>query len=201
VGGGEQAAFLLFSSRFSNGGAMPEEISELHERAEAGEHDSSLKPVTMTMAVLAVLVAIVSVAGHRTHTEELLLQNKTTDQWAYYQAKNMRQYGYQIAMDELSIFSLGDAEQAAKVKEKYAKEALRYAGEMKDIQAEARNMETEAGTLQRRGDRFDLGEVLLECALVITSITLLTRRRSFWFAGLVFGIAGLVMAASGFLLH
>jgi Domain of unknown function (DUF4337) len=180
---------------------MPEEISELHERAEDGSHDPSLKPVTMTMAVLAVLVAIVSVAGHRTHTEELLLQNKTTDQWAYYQAKNMRQYGYQIAMDELSIFSLGNAEQAAKVKEKYAKEALRYAGEMKDIQAEARNMEAEAVTLQRRGDRFDLGEVLLECALVITSITLLTRRRSFWFAGLVFGVAGLVMAATGFLLH
>ena len=39
------------------------------------------------MAVLAVLVATVSLLGHRTHTEEIILQNQVTDQWAYYQAK------------------------------------------------------------------------------------------------------------------
>ena len=66
---------------------MAEEIQEIHEHAEAGHHDPTLAPVTITLAVLAVLVAVVSLAGHRAHTEEILRQNKATDQWAYYQQR------------------------------------------------------------------------------------------------------------------
>ena len=44
---------------------MPEEISELQEHAEHGAEDHSLAPVTITMAILAVLVAAVSLLGHR----------------------------------------------------------------------------------------------------------------------------------------
>ena len=69
---------------------MSEEVHELQEHAEHARHDPSLAPVTLTMAVLAVLVATVSLLGHRTAVEEVVLQNKATDQWAYYQAKNIR---------------------------------------------------------------------------------------------------------------
>jgi len=41
-------------------------------------------------AILAVLVAIASLLGHRSHTEEGLLHTKAADQWAFYQAKNNR---------------------------------------------------------------------------------------------------------------
>ena len=67
---------------------MSEEIHELHEHAEHAREHPDLAPITLTMAVLAVLVATVSLLGHRTHTEEIILQNKVTDQWSYYQAKN-----------------------------------------------------------------------------------------------------------------
>ncbi len=49
----------------------------------------------------------------------------------------------------------------------------------------------------RRADRFDLGEVFLEIALVVTSITLLTEKRAYWYLGFVFAAIGLVAAASG----
>jgi len=180
---------------------MPEDIQELHEHAEEGAHDPGMKPVTLTMAVLAVLVAIVSLAGHRAHTEELLMQNKATDQWAYYQAKNMRRQGTEIFLAQMSIFNVSDAAQATKMKEKYAKDVERYADEQKETQAEARGLEGEVALAQRQANRFDLGEVLLESALVITSITLLTRRRAFWHAGLLFGAAGMVIAVTGLWLH
>ena len=51
------------------------------------------------MAILAVLVATVTLLGHRAHTEEILLQTKATDQWNYYQAKNMRRNNLE-ALDE-----------------------------------------------------------------------------------------------------
>lgn len=180
---------------------MPEEIQELREHAEEGARDPGMKPVTLTMAVLAVLVAMVSLAGHRAHTEVLLLQNKATDQWAYYQAKNMRRQGIEIFLAQMSIFNVSDAAQAKKMKEKYAKDMERYADELKETQAEARSLEAEVALAQRRANRFDLGEVLLESALVITSITLLTRRRAFWHAGLLFGGAGMAIAVTGLLLR
>jgi len=177
---------------------MPEELQELKEHAEEGGHDPALAPVTVTMAILAVLVAAVSLLGHRAHTEVLLFQNKASDQWAYYQAKSIRQHSYEVFLDELSVFSGKDPAQAGKIQEKYSKESERYHDELKEIQAEARKAEEERDAERHRADRFDLGEVLLEAALVITSITLLTRKKFFWGLGLVLGAIGLVTAATGF---
>src|SRR5437763_10869186 len=85
----EVEANLCFETNVVSWSAMPDELSELHENAEHAKHDPSLAPVTLTMAVLAVLVATASLLGHRSSVEEVVLQNKVTDQWAFYQAKNI----------------------------------------------------------------------------------------------------------------
>ena len=96
---------------------MAEEIQEIHEHAEEAHHDQTLAPVTITLAVLAVLVAVVSLLGHRAHTEEVLLQNKATDQWAYYQAKNIRRHTYELFIDLVSLSNVKDAARAEKITE------------------------------------------------------------------------------------
>ena len=193
---------------------MPEEIHELHEHAEHAREHPDLAPVTLTMAVLAVLVATVSLMGHRTHTEEIilkneevLLQNKVTDQWAYYQAKNIRRHNNELFADLTTIIATKDAEGAAKMKEKYQAEADRYKDEQKELDAKARELENEGkqtrleGDLTRRkADRFDLGEVFLEIALVVTSITLLSGRKIFWHAGLLMAVGGIVLACTALIL-
>jgi len=179
---------------------MAEDFRELEEQAEeAAQHN--LAPVTVTMAVLAVLVAAVSLLGHRAHTEEMLLQTKATDHWAYYQAKEIRRRNYELFLDELSVFSLQNSEQVEKVKEKYAKEIERYKDEGQDIQAEAKKAESEVAVERRHADYFDLGEVLLEAALVICSITVLTRKRFFWYLGSALGLVGLGIGIAGVLIH
>jgi hypothetical protein len=180
---------------------MPDELSELQENAEHGAHESSLAPVTVTMAILAVLVASVSLLGHRAHTEEILLKNKSTDQWAFFQAKDIRRHAYEVFLDQLSVFTLQAGDQAEKLKEKYQKEMERYKDELRDIQAEAKKAEDEVGVQEKRADHFDLGEVLLEAALVICSITLLTRKRFYWAFGLILGLVGVIIVASGLFIH
>jgi len=178
-----------------------EELHELEEHAEHGSHDPSLLPVTFTMAVLAVVLAATSLLGHRAHTEELLFQSKATDQWAYYQAKNIRQHTYELYLDLLSVATVKDAEQAEKVKEKYTRQVERYKEDLKEIETEARALEGEVALESRRANRFDLGEVFLEAAIVIASLTLLTKRRAFWQLGILMGCAGLVVALTGFLIR
>lgn len=180
---------------------MKKEVHEMHEHAEHAKHDPSLVPVTFTMAVLAVFVAVVSLLGHRTHTHELLLQNKATDQWAFFQAKNIRRHSYEQFLDLLSINEAKDQKRVSELREKYSKEVERYRGEQKEIEAEARRLEQEVDVARREADRFDLGEVLLEAALVVTSIALLTQRRIFWRAGVLLGAAGLAVAFTGFWVH
>jgi len=180
---------------------MAVELSELHENAEHGRENKSLAAISVTMGILAVLVAIVSLMGHRSNTEELMMQNRANDQWAYYQAKNIRLHNYEMSMDVLSLIEFKDKEAAAKVREKYQGEVQRYTKEESEIEEKAKEFENESAAAQRKGDRFDLGEVFLEIALVISSLALLTGKKFFWFLGLLAGAVGLCSAASVFLLH
>jgi len=74
-----------------------------------GHHEHGDNPflvsVSVTISVLAVLVAAVTLLGHRAHTEELLLQAQATDQWAYYQAKNIRLHEMQSVADMLGALA------------------------------------------------------------------------------------------------
>ena len=178
-----------------------EELSELQEHAEHARHNPDLAPVSLTMAILAVLVATVSLVGHRAHTEEVVLQNKVTNQWAYFQAKNIRRHSDEQFVDMVSLTNPKDPEQANKLREKYTAEAERYRDEQKELDSEARKLEREGEQERQRANRYDLGEVFLEIALVITSITLLSGRRTFWLMGMVLGVVGLVVAATGALIH
>jgi hypothetical protein len=170
-----------------------DELHELQENAEHAHHHPGLAPVSLTMAVLAVFVAVVSLLGHRAHTEEVVLQAKSSDQWAYYQAKNIRQHE-----DELFVASNNAG---ADAHEKYAQEAERYKHEKEEIQNEARKLEDEVAMERKRADRYDLAEVFLEIGLVITSITLLSGKRIFWYTGIVLSVVGVVVALTGATIH
>lgn len=179
---------------------MPEGIELPEAHHEHGDNPLVI-PVSVTISILAVLVAGVTLLGHRSHTEEIILQTQATDQWAYYQAKNIRRSNVQTAADLLGALAPLDKEKAAALREKYQKEVERYESDKEDISEKAKELEKERDLVSRRADRFDGGEGLLEIGLVICSITLLTRRRGFWLGGALIALAGVVFAASGFFLH
>ncbi len=174
----------------------PNEAQELQEQAEQAEHESTLRPVAFTMAVLAVLVAITTVLGHRTHTEAILDQNKATDQWNEYQAHKIRSNDTALASDLLSALTVADQDAAKKIAKGYADHQAKWTDELKDDKEKAEAFEAKVEQAEARANRFDLGEALLEIGLVITSVTLLTRRRAYWYLGIVFSVAGIVSAAS-----
>ena len=177
------------------------ESEELKEAAERAKERRELAPVSLTMAILAVLVATVTLLGHRAHTEELLQQTKATDEWSYYQAKNMRRNNLEALDDVLTALENTKEERAEEVRKRFHDEISKYRDQQKDIQSEAKEFEAERDKASRRADRFDLGEVFLEIALVVTSITLLTDNRGYWYFGLVLAAVGIVCAASGLLMR
>jgi hypothetical protein len=180
---------------------MGDEAQELRESAEKAREDRSLAAVSLTMAVLAVLVAVVSLLGHRAHTEEVVLQAKSSDQWAYYQAKNIREHQDELFADFSTAVAIKDAGMMDKFRDKSSQEAERYKHDKAEIQDEARKLESEVAMERNRADRYDLAEVFLEIGLVITSITLLSGRRIFWHLGIVLSVLGVVVAVTGAMIH
>jgi len=178
-------------------------MAELEVHTHHGEHGENplILPVSLTMSILAVLVAVATLFGHRAHTEELLLQAQATDQWAYYQAKNIRLHEMQVMVDQLGVFSVQDKEKTELLREKYQKEVERYGNDKDSISEKAKEQERERDLLRARADRFDAGEGILEIALVICSLTLLTDKKFFWYVAMLIGAVGIAISLGGFLHH
>jgi len=172
------------------------EAHELREHAEHGAHESAMRPVAFSMSLLAVMVAVTTVLGHRTHTEAVLYQNKATDQWNLYQAKKIRSNDTALVSDLLTAVTIADKEAAAEISKAYADHQAKWADDLKEEQEKAESLELRVEHAEARADRFDLAEALLEIGLVITSVTLLTRSRIYWYLGMVFSVLGIVSALS-----
>jgi Domain of unknown function (DUF4337) len=178
-----------------------EDVKELQERAERGAKEGKHRPVAFSMSLMAVLVAVTTVLGHRSHTEAVLYQNKATDQWNEYQAKKIRANNTALISDLLSVVTISDKDAADRITKAYADHQKKWNDDLKGDSEKAQALEERVERAEARAVRFDLAEALLEIGLVITSVTLLTHRFVYWYFGMVFSAAGLISAASAFFLH
>jgi len=173
----------------------------LEEHAHHHEEEPWTLPVAITISILAVLVAMSTLMGHRSSIEVVLLQTQASDQWAYYQAKNIRLHEMQSVADLIGVLARGEKEKAEALREKYKSEIERYEKDKDQISEKAKELENERAVVSRKEDRFDAGEVILDIALIICSLTLLTRIKAFWYSGMAIGTVGFFVALSGFLIH
>ena len=181
----------------------PTEIQEFSAHMkEASEHGGeSLTRISLAISILAVLVAMVTVLGHRAHTEAVLTQSRAGDQWNEYQAKKIRMDNLAVTIDLIeSQPSTNQTHTAAKLAE-YRAHIDKWQHDLTEEQATARELEAEVKITERKASRYDLGEALLQIAVVLSSITLFTRKRSYFFLGLSIGAAGILIAASALLVH
>jgi hypothetical protein len=174
------------------------ELPEAHH----GEGDHPLVlPVSITISIMAVLVAAVSLLGHRAHTEELLRQSQAASRWTQFDTKSVNLRGAEQESDTIRISESLNKQVGEELRQKYASLLEHYKEDKTDARKEALDLEAERDLAGRRADRFDGGEVLLEIGLVICSITLLTKRKWFWLGGMVIAAAGIVFASTGFFIH
>jgi hypothetical protein len=178
------------------------EASEIHEFSEQMKEgaEKSLMRVSLIIAILAVMVAMVTVLGHRAHTHAVLEQTRAADQWNEYQARKLRVQQTQIANDLLSLQPSNDPAATQAKLATYKAEITKWQAELEQDMEKARELETQVDHEERLAARFDLGEALLQIAVVLASITLLTRHQRYVFAALMLAAAGVVVAGSAFFL-
>jgi Domain of unknown function (DUF4337) len=178
----------------------PTEIEEFRKQMKEGG-EAHLTYVSLAISILAVMVAMVTVVGHRTHTEAVLNQAKASDQWNEYQAKKIRQSNLSAENDLLTLQPNANAAAVEKKLGDNKTHIEKWNDDLTEESNKAKEFEAEVAKSERAASHFDLGEALLQIAVVLSSITLLTRQKAFFFGGLLLGIAGAIIAATGFLAH
>jgi HrpA-like RNA helicase len=176
----------------------PEELEERREK-----HFS--RRVALTTAIYAVVLAIASLGGNNAMKEMLLAQQQSSDQWAFYQAKVIREHQYrglklQLEAQLAEPSTLKGAERAKleALAARFAEEEKRYNAEKKDIEKDAKKLERERDHHRSRDPYFDFAEVFLQIAIVTASVAILsTSRPMFWFS-LVLAVIGAILTANGF---
>jgi hypothetical protein len=176
------------------------EIQEFSKQVKEGGEES-LTSISLAISILAVLVAMVTVLGHRSHTEAVLMQSRAGDQWNLYQAKKIRMESLGVVVDQLTLQPTTDPKATAAKVAEYKAHIAKWTSDLADEQQKAEGFESAGERAEARADHLDLGEALLQISVVLSSITLFTRRRSYFVGGLLLGVAGVVVVATAWLLH
>jgi hypothetical protein len=177
-----------------------DEVQEFAKQMkESGEGTESLKSISLGISILAVLVAMVTVLGHRSHTEAVLMQSRAGDQWNEYQAKKIRMDNLATDVDLLALQPSNDPAAVAAKSKEYQAHIDKWKVDLEEEQKKAREFEREVTRSEAKAARYDLGEALLQIAVVLSSITLFTRNRAYFLLGLSLGVAGILVAFSAIL--
>jgi hypothetical protein len=172
---------------------------ELHEHAA----NSFSRRVALVTAIYAVVLAIAALGGNHAMKEMLLAQQQSSDQWAFYQAKVIREHLYRAQKMRLEADLADRAPAAAREKheallKKLDEEEKRYNAEKKDIEKDAKKLEAVRDGFQTRDPYFLVAEALLQIAIVMSSVSILGRSRLIFSFSLVLAVAGAVLAANGY---
>jgi len=164
------------------------------------------RTVALVTAVYAVILAISSVGGSNATKETILAQQQASDQWAFYQAKVQRAHvdrNHRTAL-ELAVAERGDtmrpdarSKLAAAITE-LADEERRYQGESKAIEERAREFERVRDENRKRDPYFDEGEMFLQIAIVMSSVSILSTSRRLFSLSVVLAVIGSLLTLNGF---
>lgn len=167
-----------------------EEVQE-HVHHAADPFD---KTVAGSMAMIAALLAVVSVAGQHYNTEELLKQQQSSDQWAFSQAKDIRRYSAEVARDLLGTVKAGN-----EIVSRYAQDSAKYKKQHDEIQEQAKDLEKESRKSGEKANKFHFGEIFLEVAIVFSSLSILMKVKPLFLAGVGAALVGVFIALTAWM--
>jgi hypothetical protein len=173
-------------------------MAELEIHHEGHESDPFGRNIGIMAAVIAMFLAIVSIASHRSHTEAVLLKTDANDKWSYYQAQRMKFHNLELGEDLLSSIS-NPGPEAQKRLQRYIADKAKYDKRSKEAQDDARAVEKQSDTVEQQALRFDFGEGLLEIGVVMTSMYFISKSKLFPVVGGIAAIAGVALGILGFL--
>lgn len=163
-----------------------------HVVEHAGEGEGLGRLVAMFTAILACIGAIISYQnsgseslGLELKNEAILKKSEASDQWAYYQAKGIKQ----VVVENAPAAAPADRERLAAEAKRYAEEKAEIQREAKSLDEAAKAADAESARAFKPHHRLAQALALVQVGIALAALTVLTRQR--W----LLGLSGLSAAA------
>lgn len=201
------------------------EALEHAEHAQHNSLSSFDRRVAVSIAIVAACLAGVAMFGHRKHnevlskqadsnryrTEAATAQVEKSNQFAWYQAKRQRQAQSEGFLKLSGTLAVASGQEAARkdAEDKWAKDIKKYDKELPEMEVVGKEKEKKAKNLDEKADQnlaeshhahdqaelLDYAHLCVELGVVLCSICILTKKKSFWIGGIVATVLGLGIVA------
>ena len=170
-------------------------MTETKKDASAPAPDTWTKWVALSTTLLAVCAAFATLKGGSFSTKTQLATVSASNKWSYFQSKSLKETARDtestiIKVIEASATSPEAKAIARKAIEKADDEIKRYKTEKAEIMKEAQFLDAEAAYSQARGGNFGLAIMFLQIAIMLSAISAIMKKKSFWIVGLCAGSIG-----------
>ena len=192
---------------------MAERTAEIHEGLQEAHEKSGNKWVAVYIAVLAVALAITGMGASNAMKDMLSSNIEASNLWSFFQAKTIRKTSIDSAADQMGLIlaanpSMPEAarKQIEDTIKRYKATSARYESEpdtkegRKELIARAKEKEKARDTAQRKDPYFDFAEALIQIAIVLASVSLITRSSLLLIVSVAMSGLGIFLSANGFLL-
>ncbi len=167
-----------------------------------------LNYLALTTVIFAVCATLSTFKGGGYSTRSVMSQSQASDQWAFYQAKSIKSYMYQMQKENLELrlrdLPKGAARETVNTYQEkiadYSKKIEKYEQEKSEIQEKAKQLESVRDEAQKHSKAFGMAIIFLQIAILLSSISGLLKKKPVWYGGLATGVVGLFFFMDGFLL-
>jgi hypothetical protein len=163
--------------------------------------------LALSTAIMAVLAALTTLYMGKFSSRAIMAQGQESDQWAFYQAKSIKQHTFDLSNKALELqyrsqkgLTTEVAADYEKVIAKYAEEVQRYDKEKKEIKDKAEELGKSKQKAQSMGGNFAYALIFLQIALMLSSIASLTKRHYLWYIALAANLGWLFFFVDAWLL-
>jgi hypothetical protein len=188
-----------------------EDAADMMDQERAADRFKQRSAVAI--AFFAMLLAITGLGGQNATKDALNSNIMASNDWNFFQAKNMRQTAYALAAAEMEGAWLAvpnlPAEARAALESRadaYRKTVARYESEpdtnegKKELVARAKEHEAKRDRALKQDPYFDYAEALLQIAIVLISVAIVSGVAWLAFFGGAIGGVGALLMLNGFLL-
>lgn len=188
-----------------------QETAELIEQSAHGNKQQNRS--ALTISILAMVLAIASLGGSNAMKEATQENILAANAYAFYQAKNIRQTDYKIAVADLELQMAREPNMNANAKALYEKKIAdykknieRYESEpetkegKKELMARAKEHEAVRDHAMQQDPWFDYAEGALQIAIVLLSVSIVASMPVLYWAGTCLGALGFLSTLNGYFL-
>jgi hypothetical protein len=157
-------------------------MSEQKKSLSRSEREAQIKDrAGFVIVVLAALLAINTMIGGQNSSKTMNNTIAANNQWAWYQAKNMRQVLYETAAVESKI---------PENRKKFEDDAARMKADKDEIMVKAQALEAERDVARQRSPWFTWGGSVLQIGIVLLTASILAVSMPMFWISIVVGSVG-----------